>query len=174
MKSMTTTAVAPSPLVQELEWYFTYAETALRLGRLTLLPGHEVTRLSWTTDDAVVRRALELATTVQLTLRGLKPHHVGVLRAGYTPRRWPIAVAREFRDLSAIVVRLVCAAYPWPERTGHDGLEQAAALHLARLLAIDAARPAHLRRKARVLRDSALSAYERARESLPSTAARPR
>ena len=158
-------------LDRELAWYFSYAETAHRLGHVALLPSHEATRLASDSDDAVLLRARQLATTVQATLHALPAHHAGVLRAVYTPRRWPVAVTREFEDLSAIVVRLACADDPWPARTSHEGLEQAAALHLARLLAIDATRPAELRKKARRLMGGAITAYMRARAATRSTSA---
>jgi hypothetical protein len=150
-------------LDQELEWYFTYAESAKRLGSVTLLPTHEMTRLTGAPEDALLARGVELATTVQVTLGAVKTQHAGVLRALYTPRRWPVAVAREFESLAPIVVRLVCATDPWPARSSHDGLEQAAALELARALAGNGARPASLRKQAGRLMAGAVCAYARAR-----------
>ena len=158
------------PPDQELEWYFSYAESALRFGRVSLLPAHETTRLVSKSDDAVRHRGLQLATTVQVTLHALGRRDAAVLRAGYTPRHWPMAVARKFDDLAAVVVRLVCAAHPWPERSGHDGLEQAAAAHLARMLAGDAARPETLRRQARGLLRRALAADVHTRGSASNAA----
>jgi hypothetical protein len=150
---------------QELEWYFTYAEGAKRVGNVTLLPANEAAQIGAAADGeaATIRRALELATTVQSTLGAVSTRHAGVLRAVYTPRRWPITVTREFQRLSAIAVRLVCSANPWPERSSHDGLERAAALDLARQIARNAARPAALRKEARRLMGSAITAYVRAR-----------
>ena len=110
-----------------------------------------------------IRRALQLATTVQSTLGAVSTRHAGVLRAAYTPRRWPVTVTREFQRLSAIAVRLVCSANPWPERSSHDGLERAAALDLARKIAGNKRRPAALRKEARRLMGSAIMAYIRAR-----------
>ena len=93
-----------------------------------------------------------------------------MLRASFTPRRWPRPVTREFAGLSAIVVRRACTAHPWPARSSHDGLERAVAQHLARLLSRDALRTSVLRRRASRLMASALTAYERAR-SVVSTPA---
>jgi len=151
---------------QELEWYFSYAETARRLGTITLLPTYLARQLADTPEDVRLQRSLALATTVQRTLDVVSAQQAGVLRAVYTPRRWPSAVVREFDDLAAIAVRLVCADNPWPARHTHDGLEQAAAKHLARMLARDAAKPAALRdirNTARRLMGSAITAYVRAR-----------
>jgi hypothetical protein len=150
---------------QELEWYFSYAEGAKRVGNVTLLPTAEAARVGKAPDSeaATTRRALELATTVQVTLGAVPTRCAGVLRAAYTPRRWPSAVTREFEGFTAIAVRLVCSAHPWPERTSHDGLEHAAARHLERLLARDSARPAVLRKTARRLTGNAIEAYVKAR-----------
>jgi hypothetical protein len=150
---------------QELEWYFSYAEGAKRIGNVSFLPTHESKRLAAIDDspEATMRRGLELATAVQSTLGAMPAHHAGVLRAVFTPRRWPNAVEREFNHLSAIVVRLTCAAHPWPARNNHDGLETAAAHHLAQQLAHDRARPAALRKTARGLMGKAVKAYVYAR-----------
>lgn len=159
---------------QELEWYFSYAETARKLGSITLLPTLEAMRLAAVddSDEATMRRGMELSTAVQVTLGAVATHHAGVLRAVYTPRRWPSAVEREFGSLTAIAVRLMCADNPWPARNHHDGLETAAAHHLARELADESARPGLLRRKARRLMGSAIHAYYRARAE-GGAAARP-
>lgn len=150
---------------QELDWYFRYAEAAHRLGGLKLLPTHESAALATVagSDKAVERRAVDLVRTVEVTLDRLSTRDAGVLRAVYTPRRWPVVVEHRFQRLTAIAVRLVCAADPWPARTPHDGLETAAAQQLARLLARPSARPALLRREARRLMNRAVSAYSHAR-----------
>jgi hypothetical protein len=137
---------------QELEWYFSYAEGAKRIGNVSFLPTHESKRLAAIDDspEATMRRGLELATAVQSTLGAMPAHHAGVLRAVFTPRRWPNAVEREFN-------------HPWPARNNHDGLETAAAHHLAQQLAHDRARPAALRKTARGLMGKAVKAYVYAR-----------
>ena len=152
-------------LDQELAWYFGYAENAARLGSLTLLPTYAAMQASAAgeTEDEQLRRVQALAVTVQVALRALPTQCAGVLRAVYTPRRWPLAVAREFGPLTAIVVRLFCATHPWPERSSHDGLEHAAARDLARQLVTDEGRPGVLRREARRLMGRAITAYVRAR-----------
>ena len=157
--------VTPCAPHQELAWYFGYAEAAARLGNLTLLPTHVAMQAAAAgeTEDDQLRRVQALALTVQVALRALPTQCAGVLRAVYTPRRWPRAVTREFGPLSAVVVRLVCAAHPWPERSGHNGLEHAAARHLARQLVRDEGRPGVLRKEARRLMGRAVTAYVRTR-----------
>ncbi len=152
-------------LDQELAWYFGYAETAARLGSLTLLPPFAAMQAAaeGEAEEDQLRRAQALALTVRTALHALPTQSAGVLRAAYTPRRWPLAVVREFGPLTAIVVRLICAAEPWPARSSHDGLEHAAAMHLARQLVLDEGRPGVLRREARRLMGRAITAYVRAR-----------
>jgi len=157
----------PKALDQELDWYFSYGEGAKRLGSIAFLPMHETTRLATVDDSSVAtqRTGLALATAVQSTLGDMPAHHAAVLRAAFTPRRWPDAVAREFQCLSAIAVRLTCAANPWPTRSNHAGLETAAAHHLAHLLTLtrERARLVTLRKTARRLLGRAILAYVRAR-----------
>jgi hypothetical protein len=152
-------------LDQELAWYFGYAESAARLGSLVLLPPYVAMQSAGAgeTEDDQLRRAQALVSTVKVALRALPTQCAGVLRATYTPRRWPLAVVREFGPLTAIVVRLVCAAHPWPARSSHDGLEHAAAMHMAKQLARDEGRPGVLRKEARRLLGRAITAYVRAR-----------
>jgi hypothetical protein len=96
--------------------------------------------------------------------------HASVLRSAYTPRRWPRAVERACGSLSAIVVRLAFAADPWPQRTGHKGLEEAVALRLAAQLADEKRVPiAELRSQAQGLFGRAVVAYASSR-SLESAA----
>jgi hypothetical protein len=124
-------------LDQELEWWFAYAEAALHRDSVGILPSYAVVRILATepTDEACRGRAHELARTVQRCLHALRGCHASVLRSAYTPRRWPLAVERTFESVSAIVVRLAFAADPWPQRSGHVGLEEAAALRLSAALA---------------------------------------
>ena len=158
---------------QELAWFFGYAESANRLGNLALVPPYVAAQLAASSEaeETMTKRALALFATVQLAIRGVPTHCAGVLRAVYTPRRWPIAVVREFGSLSAVVVRLVCTENPWPERSSHDGLEHANAMHLARMLAQGTASPGALRKTARRLAGSAITAYVRARAKGAATLA---
>jgi hypothetical protein len=144
-----------------------YAEAAGRAGSVSLLPAREAARLTahGATEQALVRRAAELARTVRASLLHIPPHHASVLRAVYTPRKWPVAIVQRFRHLSPIAVRLACAASPWPPRSSHDGLERAAALHLARVVARDRGRSDALHKDALRLMRSAITAYVRARTS---------
>jgi len=63
-----------------------------------------------------------------------------------------------------IVVRLAFAKDPWPERSGHTGLEEAAALRLSAALHDPAKlKVAQLRAQAQRLLGSAVVAYAKAR-----------
>jgi hypothetical protein len=159
-------------LDQELEWFFAYAEAALHRESVGILPSYAAVRILATepTDEACRGRALELARTVRKCLDALSGSHASVLRSAYTPRRWPRAVERAWGSLSAIVVRLAFAADPWPQRSGHKGLEEAAALRLAAQLAEEKRVPvAQLRSQAQGLFGRAVVAYSKAR-SLESAA----
>jgi hypothetical protein len=153
-------------LDQELEWYHAYAEAALHRDSVGILPSYAVVRILATepTDEACRVRAHELARTVGRCLHGLRGIHASVLRAVYTPRRWPLAVERTFESVSAIVVRLAFAADPWPQRSGHNGLEDAAALRLSAALADPRRVPvAKLRARAEGMLGRAIVAYASAR-----------
>jgi hypothetical protein len=159
-------AGASRALDQELEWYFVYAETALRRGCVQLVPGHLGASLaaSQPTEDALLTKAHAVALTVQGCLRALPDRHVSVLRAAYTPRRWPRNVEATFESLAPIVVRLAVAKSPWPHKSGHAGLEEAAAVRLSGQLA--AAKPlamAKLKVQAGKLFGEAVVAYRHVR-----------
>jgi hypothetical protein len=153
-------------LDQELEWFFAYAEGALHRESVGILPSYAAVRILAIepTDEACRARALELARTVRRCLDALSGSHASVLRSAYTPRRWPKAVERAWGSLSAIVVRLAFAADPWPQRSGHKGLEEAVALRLAAQLAHAKRVPvAELRSRAQSLLGRAVVAYANAR-----------
>jgi len=153
-------------LDQELEWFFAYAEGALHRESVGILPSYAAVRILATepTDEACRGRALELARMVRKCLEALSGSHASVLRSAYTPRRWPKAVERAWGSLSAIVVRLAFAADPWPQRTGHKGLEEASALRLAAQLADEKRVPiAELRSRAQGLLGCAVVAYASSR-----------
>lgn len=154
---------------QELTWYFGYAETAARIGTLDLIPAYVVRAAAGESEEEQKRRALALAETVGVVLRTVPAEHASVLRAVYTPRRWPPGVAREFGPLAPIAVRLTCSAHPWPPRSGHAGLEHAAAMHLAGELARAGKQPRALHKEARRLMGRAITAYVDARsQRVPS------
>jgi hypothetical protein len=153
-------------LDQELEWYFAYAQAALNRESVGILPSYAAVRILATepTDEACRGRALELARTARKCLQALSGSHASVLRSAYTPRRWPRAVERAWGTLSPIVVRLAFAADPWPQRSGHKGLEEASALRLAAQLADDkGVSVAQLRSQAQDLFGRAVVAYSKAR-----------
>ena len=153
-------------LDQELEWYFIYAETALGRESVELLPSYAAARVlsSSPTEDTLRIKALELAQTVQGCLRVLADRHASVLRAVYTPRRWPKNVEVEFQALTPVVVRLVVASDPWPARSAHAGLEDATAARLsARLVAAKPLPVARLKTRASRLFGAAVLAYMKVR-----------
>jgi hypothetical protein len=161
-----TDVIVSRALDQELEWYFAYAESALHRESVGILPSYAAVRILATepTDEACRARAHELARTVGRCLHGLRGCHASVLRSAYTPRRWPLAVERTFESVSAIVVRLAFAADPWPQRSGHHGLEEAVALRLSAALADPRRVPvAKLRSRAEGMLGRAIVAYAGAR-----------
>ena len=140
----------------ELDWYFGYAEGALRRGRLTMVPSHVAAR---TRACNAERKARGLALAVDRCLAVLAAPHGAVLRAAFTPRRWPRDVESEFARLAPLVVRLYGTCVPWPGRGSHQGLEEAVALRLAAHLRRGAAQLEPLRLGAERLLDAAMTAY---------------
>ena len=149
-------------LDQELEWYFVYAERALGRGCVQLVPGHLAA--SETAEDALLKKAHAIALTVHGCLRALPDRHVSVLRAAYTPRRWPRNVEAAFETLAPVVVRLAVASNPWPHKSGHAGLEEAAAVRLsAQLVSAKPLAMAKLKLQAGKLFGAAVVAYANVR-----------
>jgi hypothetical protein len=159
-------AMVSRALDQELEWYFAYAEAALHRDSVGILPSYAAVRILATepTDEACRVRGHELARTVCGCLHSIRSRHASVLRAAYTPRRWARGVERTFESLAPIVVRLVFADDPWPQRCGHTGLEEAVALRLSTALNDPAkVKVARLRAQAQRLLGKAVVAYAKAR-----------
>jgi hypothetical protein len=156
---------------QELEWYFSYAESALHRESVGMLPSYAAVRVLATepTDDAVRSRALDMARVVRGCLHAMRPLHAEILRAVYTPRSWPRNVEKAFDSLSAIAVRLAFADDPWPPRSGRSGLEHAAAMRLSAALTSSSVSVARLRNQAQRLVANAVVAYagQRALEGAP-------
>jgi hypothetical protein len=105
------------------------------------------------------RKARRLARTVDRSLTVLAAPHGAVLRAAFTPRRWPRDVQSQFAHLAPLVVRLYGTCDAWPGRGAHQGLEEAVALRLAARLAQGAAQLEPLRLGAQRLLDAAMMAY---------------
>jgi hypothetical protein len=120
-------AIVSRALDQELEWFFAYAEGALCRESVGILPSYAAVRVLATepTDEACRGKAHELGQTVRTCLRALPDRHSSVLRAAYTPRRWPRNIEKAFRTLAPVVVRLAFADDPWPARSARSGLEEA-------------------------------------------------
>jgi hypothetical protein len=167
-------------LDQELEWYFAYGEAALGRDDVSILPSYVAVRiladgtsaasprrgqhLGETTEDMCRARGHELARTVRGCLHVLPTRHASVLRAAYTPRRWPKPVEKAFDVLAPIAVRLAFAEDPWPQRSARAGLEEATANRLSAAL-VDPAmvKVAQIRAQAQRLLGSAVVAYAKAR-----------
>jgi hypothetical protein len=156
-------------LDQELEWYFAYAEVALHRESVGILPSYAAVRILATepTDEACRARGHELARAIRGCLHTIAARHASVLRATYTPRRWPRAVEKAFDLLAPIAVRLAFADDPWPPRlSAHTGLEEAAALRLSAALTDPAkVKVARIRVQAQSLLGKAVVAYAKARAS---------
>jgi hypothetical protein len=154
-------------LDQELEWYFAYAEAALHRESVGILPSYAAVRILATepTDEACRARGHELARTVQACLYRLPGRHASVLRAAYTPRRWPRAVENAFDVLAPVAVRLAFASDPWPSRiSAHTGLEEAVAARLSAALRDPGkVKVAKIRTQAQRLLGNAVAAYAKAR-----------
>jgi hypothetical protein len=146
-------------LDQELEWYFSYAESALRRDRVGMLPSYATLLLAEPTDVAIRNRAGEIARIARGCLLSMRPRHAEVLRAVYTPRAWPKNVYKAFEDLSAVVVRLAFADDPWPQRSARAGLEQASAIRLSAALTSKSVSAARLKNQAQRLFGGAIGAY---------------
>jgi hypothetical protein len=144
---------------QELEWYFSYAESALHRERIGMLPSYAALLVTEPTDSVIRSRALEIARVVRGCLVTMAPRHAEILRTVYTPRSWPKNVEKAWGNLSAIVVRLAFADDPWPSRSGCSGLEHAAAVQLSAALASSSVSVARLRGQAQRLLGSAVVAY---------------
>jgi hypothetical protein len=129
-------------LDEELAWYFAYGEVAFLRGDVSILPNYAAIRFfgsedakgkakAQTHENTVGRRALELALTARMVLHALPLPHASVLRAAYTPRRWPEPIERAFERVAPIAVRLALASDPWPARASRRGLEESAARRLS-------------------------------------------
>jgi len=160
-------AIVSRALDQELEWFFAYAESALHREDVGILPNYAAVRILATepTDEACRIRGHELARTVQGCLCRLTGRHASVLRAAYTPRRWPRSVENAFDVLAPIAVRLAFANDPWPARlSAHTGLEEAVAVRLSAALRDPAkVKVAKIRIQAQRLLGKAVAAYTKAR-----------
>ncbi len=153
-------------LDQELEWYFAYGEAALWRGDIKILPSYAAVRILATEpEDAVHKKATELALTVRVCLLSLRAPHASVLRTAYTPRRWPEPIERAFQSVAPIAVRLTLASDPWPPRRSRSGLEEAAASRLSTAIVAKSrrVRVARLRARAERLLGRAVVAYMDAR-----------
>ena len=144
---------------QELAWYFSYAEPALRRARVDMRPRDTAAVTTDPTDALLHGRTIDIARIVRGCLSALPPRSAEVLRAVYTPRSWPKNVDKAFDRLSAIAVRLAFAHDPWPPRSGCSGLERATALRLSASLASSGVPVRRLRRQAQRLLGRAVVAY---------------
>jgi hypothetical protein len=148
-------------LDQELEWYFSYAESALHRESVRILPSYAAIPILATepTEEVFLARGLEIAGTVRRCLLAVRGKHAEILRAAYTPRAWPKAVEKAFEGVTAIAVRVAFADDPWPERASRTGLEQAAAARLAAGIKTRSIPVGRIRSQAQRLLGGAVVAY---------------
>jgi hypothetical protein len=146
---------------QELEWYFSYAESALHRESVGMPPSYAVMPILATepTEEAFRARALDIAGAVKRCLLAVRGKHAEILRAAYTPRAWPKALEKDFEGVTAIAVRLAFADDPWPQRPSRTGLEQAAAARLAACIKSRSVPVGRLRSQAQRLLGGAIVAY---------------
>jgi hypothetical protein len=157
-------------LDQELEWYFSYGEGAMRHATIPVLPSYAAVPAD-SSDEAIQARAVEIATAVRSSLMLVGRKRAEILRAAYTPRSWPRPVKKAFGPLAAIVVRLAFADDPWPDRNAREGLEQAAATRLGGRVIGKSTPLARLRKQAKRLLGGAIVSYARMRGLTPGALA---
>ena len=154
-------------LDQELEWYFAYGEAALLRGDVTILPSYAAVRILATEPENAVQKKADRASrsSVRICLLALREPHASVLRAAYTPRRWPEPIERAFESAAPVAVRLALASDPWPPRRSRSGLEEAAASRLSAAIVAKSRRVRvdRLRARAARLLGHAAVAYMNAR-----------
>jgi len=81
------------------------------------------------------------AAQVAAWLRAVPAFHRGALSLRYTPKEWPRAIVREFRELSSLVIRLECALHPATGKPNKE-LEHASVERIEK--AIEARKPVPL------------------------------
>jgi hypothetical protein len=174
-RSHTLATLTPASVAdEELEWYFTMAESDLG-ARSNYLEMLIPTRHGDSPGNTMVRRAMAntarrtiLARLTELT-RAEAPH-AGVLQAAYTARPWPLTLRVAMGRATGIAVRLASADLGLPDSDAElDALERETAESLDRALARKGA-PAIERWKlqASARYAQAFRAYERVRGDAPS------
>jgi hypothetical protein len=151
--------VTSRALDQELDWYFSHAESALGRSGIGTLPAYAAARLPDPTDPRARDHAVVLAHVVRDCLVAMDPPHVEVLRAAYTPCAWPTNVSDVLGALAPVAVRIILADDPWPPGSASDTLEERAAQRLALAIARATISVYRLRNQSQTLLARAVGAY---------------
>lgn len=128
--------VPTGPADEELEWFFTMAESDIRG------PSTFVAELARVVDDAGRVTLEDRAEAVHAHRKMMKwfveigDHDAGVLKVAYTARPWPLRLREELGRLTGVVIRMAAAEVGLPDDDrALDALEQRAALRLDAALA---------------------------------------
>jgi hypothetical protein len=153
-------------LDQELEWYFVYAETALSREHVGLLPSYAaatVLSANPTEESFWARRTSSRTRSKAAFVPSQTATQASFARC--TRRAvGPKNVEAEFEMLAPVIVRLAVASDPWPARSAHAGLEDAAATRLSvRMIANKPIPMERLKTRATRLFGSAVMAYTKVR-----------
>jgi hypothetical protein len=102
-----------SLLIEELEWFFTQAESDIGLhSNFGPLMDRAQSGSSGGSDHSVESQmeAAHAEGIIRRHLHAMPSHHAGVLLAAFEPRRWPAKLGKELGRLTGIAVRLTMAS----------------------------------------------------------------
>ena len=122
----------PGPADQELEWFFTMAESDMgaRSNYAAVLDA---------ADDLTMEDRAEAAHAQRQILKRLREvgdHDAGVLKAAYIARPWPLVLREGLGRVTGVLVRLACVDLGLPEDDAQlDALERRTADRLSVTLA---------------------------------------
>jgi hypothetical protein len=149
---------------QELEWFFTMAESDMgdrsnyASSMIHLTPAQQEDLLDMRAEAAHAQRIL------LERIRGMDHFDAGVLQAAYVARPGPLALREELGRLTGVVVRLAAAEAGLPEdRDALEALELRTAERLNAELAHDPGTVRRLQRRASAMLQRAFVAYVRER-----------
>jgi len=147
-------------VLEDLFWYFSYAEEARHARGVLFLPGVDAMQHEHgvPTYVDVIERARELAASVEDCLEQVDARHASVLRTCFTQRPWSRRIDRAFGTLAPLVVRLAGAKDPWPPRHPGESFEESVTRALSVRISRDAAYAVALRKEADALLTAACQA----------------
>ena len=154
----------PGPADQELEWFFTMAESDMgaRSNYAAVLDA---------ADDLTMEDRAEAAHAQRQILKRLREvgdHDAGVLKAAYVARPWPLVLREGLGRVTGVLVRLACVDLGLPEDDAQlDALERRTADRLSVTLAQQGhARLAKFHPRALAFLERAFRSYVRERGGL--------